>query len=95
MTTTTGNLIDRVYAAYEDLLGSREAARKVVQGLLAAIAEDLVRGRDVHLAHLGMLKVHDRQARKTVFGKPNPRAGQTIRQVTFRDGAALSRAMNG
>lgn len=90
----TGDLIYEMRRTYGRFLKSDDVSRTVVLGLLTKIHNHLVSGRDVQLDNLGVLHVTSRKARDTNFGRPNLKAGQIVKGVTFRDGSALKRVMN-
>ena len=92
-TTTTGDLVDRMYLYYQPFFGSKDEAQRVVSGMLEICASELVAGRSVRLNNLGVLRPYEFK-RSVIFGKPNPNADQIYRQVKFREGRPLRRAMN-
>ena len=94
--TNTSDLEKRLGRTYRRYLPSDNDARIVVAGLLQMIQDDLAKGNDVNLVHLGTLSVQERDSRPSNFGKDNPKhqAGKKVKQVTFRDGAALKRRLN-
>ena len=94
-TTTTGQLIRDLHDTYGEAFGlSRAMMRALVLDMLDTVRDTLAEGDDVRLQGLGTLHVVERTARPVIFGQPNPRAGETTRQVTFRDAAALRDALN-
>ena len=94
MAVTTGNLIETIATRYARYFPHRDDARTVVLALFNDIAGHLESGTAVRLEHLGVLRVNERAARDEVFGRPNPRAGTTVKNVTFRDSASLRRRLN-
>ena len=94
--TSTSNLEKRLGRTYRRYLPSDSDARIVVAGFLQMIQDELAKGNDVNLTHLGTLSVQERDSRPANFGKDNPnyQEGKKVKQVTFRDGAALKRRLN-
>jgi DNA-binding protein HU-beta len=88
----TSELVDRI--AMEHGV-SKDPARKIIDGVLAAIASTTNAGEEVNLAGFGRFKVADRAARS---GR-NPATGATIeipasRKLTFSPAKAVRDALN-
>ena len=88
----TSELVDRIAAEHGV---SKDHVRKIIDGVLAAIASTTNSGEEVNLAGFGRFKVADRAARS---GR-NPATGETIeipasRKLAFSPAKAVRDALN-
>jgi DNA-binding protein HU-beta len=91
---TLNDLIDQAAAADAKL--TKADAKKLIDGLFAAIRDAAVKGEEVSISGFGKFKVQDKPARTA----RNPRTGETIdvaatRKVVFQPAKALKDAVGG
>ena len=91
---TTAGLAEDVARRSADIK-SAAAGKRLVEAVFNSIKDLLHEGHDVRITGFGTFSVSERTQPDVVFGAPNRRAGERVRDVKFRDSTALKGLLNG